>query len=144
MEKKLLFVAVFILVVVWSLWYFKVPPFNGSVSSNTKTPEQMIGDDKATGKDAAPAEVGEEIPANTVIINEGTFFPQTVIIPKGSSVAFINRDSSEHSATATNKSFDTGLLKKDGQKTITFDSSGTFAYSCTKHPTMQGVIVVQK
>ena len=135
MEKKLLFLAFVILVVVWSLWYFKLPPFGGIEGSPVIVVEEQV---------AVPADVGEEIPENAVIIKENTFFPQTVVVSKGTTITFINRDSIQHSATAEDKSFDTGLLGKDAQKQVAFDNAGTFAYICAVDPNMHAVIVVKK
>lgn len=143
MEKKLLFLVPVVLVVVWSLWYFKFPPFAGP--SEVAPQQQKVNNTTGTsGVEPTPVDVAEEIPTNTVIIKDSTFFPQTVIVPKGSSVTFVNRDTVEHSATSANKSFDTGLLGKDEEKLVTFSSPGTYVYTCSKHPNMQGIVVVQQ
>jgi plastocyanin len=49
----------------------------------------------------------------------------------------------QHSATAGDGSFDSGVLSPGATFTRTFDEAGTFAYGCVIHPTMTGTIVVR-
>ena len=49
----------------------------------------------------------------------------------------------QHSATANDGSFDTGLLGKGKSGSHTFDESGTFQYVCKPHPFMKGTITVR-
>ena len=61
----------------------------------------------------------------------------------GDTVTWSNAGPTPHSATASDGSFDTGILDKGGSGSHTFTQAGTFAYICTPHPYMKGTVVVQ-
>jgi LPXTG-motif cell wall-anchored protein len=61
----------------------------------------------------------------------------------GDTVTWSNSGPTGHSATATDGSFDTGILQKGSSGSHTFTQAGTFSYFCTPHPFMKGTIVVQ-
>ena len=71
------------------------------------------------------------------------FFPQTVTIHVGDTVTWTNAGPSEHSATAYDHSFNTGLLKKGSSASHTFTQAGTVTYFCSIHPFMHGTVVVK-
>ncbi len=64
---------------------------------------------------------------------------ETVTIPAGSQVRFVNRGGAKHSATADDRSFDTGLLDPGQELVITFDEPGFYPYYCLLHGTQGGV-----
>ena len=70
------------------------------------------------------------------------FHPAATTIHVGDTVTWTNQDSAEHTATASDRSFDTGALKKSASAGHTFRSAGTFSYICTIHPSMKGTIRV--
>ncbi len=78
-----------------------------------------------------------------VTIVDFAYAPATVTIRVGDTVTWTNRDPLEHTATATNGSFDTGLFGTDASATIRFTRAGTYAYICTPHPDMRGTVVVR-
>jgi plastocyanin len=78
-----------------------------------------------------------------VRIVDFAYAPATVTIRVGDTVTWINRDPVEHTATATNGSFDTGMIAPDGSARIRFTRAGTYAYLCTPHPDMRGTVVVR-
>ena len=45
--------------------------------------------------------------------------------------------------TATDKSFDSGMIEPGSSWSHTFNQAGTFTYSCTPHPFMKGTVVVK-
>lgn len=71
------------------------------------------------------------------------FTPGTLTIHVGDTVTWTNEDSVQHSATASNGSFNTGLLSKGASASHTFTQAGTFPYVCEIHPFMHGTIVVE-
>lgn len=75
-------------------------------------------------------------------ISDFKFTPATVTIHTGDTITWTNDGPSEHTATASNGSFNTGLLKKGQSASHTFTQPGTYAYICTIHPFMHGTIVV--
>jgi plastocyanin len=89
--------------------------------------------------------------AGTVLMPSGvgsnqalSFFPAkiTVIIGQNNTVTFDNKDSSPHTVTADDGSFNSGNLNTGASWTHTFDAAGTFTYHCNYHSWMKGTIVV--
>ncbi len=79
---------------------------------------------------------------NTVIIQSASFQPDSLTVPAGTTVTWINRDIVRHTVTSTEGLFDSGRLGSGESFTYTFEEPGTFDYYCTIHPTMQGTVTV--
>lgn len=79
----------------------------------------------------------------TVSIANMAFSPVTITIKQGDTVTWTNNDSTAHTVTSNNGSFDSGSLSKGKTFAHTFDTAGTFEYHCTFHPSMKGTVVVQ-
>jgi LPXTG-motif cell wall-anchored protein len=60
----------------------------------------------------------------------------------GDTVTWSNSGPSPHTATASNGSFNTGVLKKGQSASHTFTQAGTYSYICQIHPFMHGTVVV--
>jgi plastocyanin len=69
------------------------------------------------------------------------FYPRALKIRKGDVVEWKNDDLVPH--TATSASFDSGSMNPGTAWRHTFTKAGQFAYVCTFHPTMTGVVVVK-
>jgi plastocyanin len=67
----------------------------------------------------------------------------TVTIKPGDTVQFVNDDSTPHTVTATDKSFDSGNMDQNAKWSHTFKDPGTYAYICTYHTYMKGTVVVK-
>lgn len=80
---------------------------------------------------------------NVVSISGYAFSPASMTVPKGTTVTWQNGDAVAHTATSNTGSWDTGAIAGGGNATITFNTSGTYAYHCTYHTMMTGTIVVQ-
>lgn len=84
-----------------------------------------------------------EAPADLVVeMQKLIFAPADIQVPAGNSVTFVNLDLVPHTATAEDKSFDTGTLRKDERMSVVFPTPGEFPYICRFHPHMKGVIRV--
>jgi plastocyanin len=77
-----------------------------------------------------------------VSISGNRFSPATVTIAVGGTVTWTNQDSVPHTATATDDSFDSAILRKGNTYSRTFTAPGTYTYLCTLHPEMTGTVVV--
>lgn len=77
----------------------------------------------------------------SVDIRDFAYNPASLTVAAGSTVTWTNSDSAPH--TATGVAFDTGTLSRGQTGSATFADAGEFAYSCTIHPSIQGVITVQ-
>ncbi|MEA2455774.1 MAG: hypothetical protein QOI45_2036, partial [Thermoleophilaceae bacterium] len=78
-----------------------------------------------------------------VTISDFKFSPSGVTVSVGDTVTWSNSGPTAHSATATDGSFDTGILDAGGSGSHTFTQAGTFSYICTPHPFMKGTVTVQ-
>jgi plastocyanin len=94
----------------------------------------------------APQRHAAAAEAPTVTIDNYMFMPQTLTIPVGGSITWVNHDSDIHSVAADDGSpvmFKSPGLDTDDKFTFTFTKAGTYLYHCTLHPHMIGKIVVQ-
>jgi plastocyanin len=83
-------------------------------------------------------------PANAgVKIDNFSFGPQTITVPVGATVTWINHDDIPHTSVSTEGVFKSKVLDTDEKFSYTFTKSGTYPYYCTIHPKMTGTVVVQ-
>lgn len=92
---------------------------------------------------AAPAPKSGSGPIKaSVEMRDNVFAPANLTIPVGSTVTFTNTGKLPHTATAQDKSFDSGIIPPGGTWSTTFTKVGTFKYDCILHPGMTGTITV--
>ncbi len=89
-----------------------------------------------------PAE-GGKMNSNQVTIDNFSFTPQTLTVPVGTKVTWINKDDVPHTVTSDDKFFASHALDTDQQFSFTFTAPGTNNYYCSVHPQMTGKIIVQ-
>jgi plastocyanin len=90
----------------------------------------------ATG---APSEVGIQ---RDVLIPGKFFSPQREIVLIGDTVTWRNQDSSSHTATAADGSFDSGNLAPGATFSQTFSAAGAHVYVCRIHRYMRAEVDV--
>ena len=84
-------------------------------------------------------------PTKTVLIQGFKFKPANITIKRGTKVRWINKDGTQHTATANNgRSFNSGLLRKGERYSHTFKSTGKKPYHCKPHPFMRGSVTVKR
>lgn len=71
------------------------------------------------------------------------FDPAQVEIFVGDSITWTNSDAAPHTATAEDKTWDTGRLARSRSARITFDAPGEYPYVCAYHRHMKGIVVVR-
>jgi plastocyanin len=81
---------------------------------------------------------------HAVKIDNYSFTPQTITVPAGTTVTWVNADDVPHTVAATDLAFHSKAMDTDEQYSHTFDQPGTYKYFCTVHPKMTGTIVVEK
>lgn len=69
--------------------------------------------------------------------------PQISVSSEGNIVSWTNEDSTEHTVTADDGSFDSGPISPGDTFENTLDSPGDFGYHCAIHPFMTGVVIVE-
>jgi plastocyanin len=82
-------------------------------------------------------------PTTTAGIKTLAFQPSRIEITTGTTVAWTNNDPLQHSVTATDHSFDSGLIAPGATWRHTFTQPGTYPFSCQPHPFMKGVVIVK-
>lgn len=81
-------------------------------------------------------------PRLTIAIHDDGFEPQSIQVAPGTTVAWVNRGSHDHTVTSAEGTWDSGEIDPDGTYTARFKKPGTYHYVCDLHEGMQGTIVV--
>ena len=81
--------------------------------------------------------------ANEVVIENFSFQPSTLTVKVGATVTWVNRDDEPHTATATDKRFNSKTLDTGERFSMEFKTPGTYNYYCALHPHMTGQIIVK-
>jgi plastocyanin len=86
-------------------------------------------------------------PTPTVAIATFRFAPETITVPSGTTVTWINEDATRHTVTAgtedqTGDLFDEEVDEVGDEVTVKFDEPGTYEYFCVLHPFMTGLVEV--
>ena len=92
-----------------------------------------------------PATPTPESP-DQVVIYDYKFVPQTLTVPVGTTVTWVNHDTAPHTATHRTygaEGFDTGNLANGQVYRHTFQTPGSYPYICMYHQGMTGTIIIQ-
>ena len=93
---------------------------------------------------AAPARAADKPRQTTVVtLRGGAFTPQRVTVRPGDTVVWANADDRDHTVTATSGAFDSGNIRPGGSFAWRATKPGDYAYGCSLHPRMRGVVSVQ-
>ncbi len=79
---------------------------------------------------------------NKIEITDSSYLPQTLTVPVGTTVVWVNDDTAEHTVTGDDGTFRSGYLTSDERFSYRFDVPGNYPYHCSIHPSMQGMIQV--
>jgi plastocyanin len=88
--------------------------------------------------------------SNSITIPQGAaaqqvkayYVPSPSAVSANSKVTWNNKDIAPHTATATNGSFDTGIINVGSSGSAIVKTEGTVQYHCTIHPWMNGILQV--
>jgi len=89
--------------------------------------------------------IGSVAPMHAVLLQKNkTFEPHFLVVTKGSTVDFPNRDPWFHNVFSlfNGKRFDLGLYEAGTTRTVHFDREGVSYIFCNIHPEMSAVVVV--
>lgn len=81
--------------------------------------------------------------ATVITITDSGFSPSQATVPAGTPIKFVNNGSMKHTATGSDQTWGTGTLNGGENFSRYFKTAGTFTYTCSYHPSMSGVIIVQ-
>jgi plastocyanin len=96
-----------------------------------------------TGQAQAASPAASQARVHTIAISGFKFLPDTLTVKTGESVEWKNEDSVVHTATAEDKTFDSGNIAPGKSWTFVPSKPGTYHYICTVHPNMKGTLTVQ-
>jgi plastocyanin len=95
----------------------------------------------------APTPDSSRVAAGTAMkasIKSLAFQPNRIEITAGTTVTWTNNDPLDHSVTAVDRSFDSGLIHSGRSWSHTFTTPGTYQFFCQPHPFMKGVVIVKE
>jgi len=92
---------------------------------------------------AGPALATEPVRAarpvtHTINIEATAFSPSALVVRRGDTVVWINKDPFPHTATAADGAFDSKMILPGKSWRYIARKSGLHRYTCTFHPTMKG------
>ncbi len=106
-----------------------------------KFPDKFGG--MAAASLGAPGSHLQAVAETPAEIRQFAFRPGSLEILVGTTVTWTNQDAIQHSVTADDDSFDSGLYDQGGTFTFTFDTPGTYTYHCARHSSMRGEVHVE-
>lgn len=84
-----------------------------------------------------------QLPNASVRIFNMSFIPQNIVIAEGTTLVWINEDQVPHTITSSNSSMlNSGPILVGANFSYTFSKKGEYWYTCTIHPSMRGIVVV--
>jgi plastocyanin len=96
------------------------------------------------GRRARAAVVGDgAVDATPAEIRGMAFAPNRIEIGVGATIRWTNNGQIAHTVTANDGSWDSGQIEPGGTWQRKFDAAGTYAFHCSPHPYMTGVVVVK-
>ena len=89
---------------------------------------------------------GARAESAVVTIDNFSFSPAQLVVRPGTRVTWTNRDDIPHTVTgeALPRVMKSPPLDSGDSYAVTFDHPGRFAYFCSLHPHMQGIVVVAR
>lgn len=97
----------------------------------------------ASGLSVADEQHAAKSAVHTVVIENMQFNPAQLRVHRGERIVWVNKDLFPHTATAASHAFDSGSIAASSSWTYVASKPGEYAYGCTFHPTMKGIIEVQ-
>lgn len=86
--------------------------------------------------------VGAAQSSDRIEIRDLSSPPETLVVPAGTTVTWVNDDSYDHTVTSDDGTFHSGRLSPGEQFSHLFDQTGYYPYHCDAHPSVHGTIQV--
>ena len=93
--------------------------------------------------DANAGQTARKPKTHTVVIEGTTFSPASLTVASGDSIMWLNKDPFPHTATSKAGGFDSQVIAAGESWKYVTRKKGDFAYLCTLHTTMKGVLRVK-
>lgn len=109
------------------------------------------GDDNGGGGESgSPSEPSSTTPSDgggeattSPTIGDNFFKPENITVKAGDTVTWTNEGAVQHTVTADDGSFDSGLIDPGKTFKTSFDKAGTFNYLCTLHAGQKGSVTAE-
>ena len=106
---------------------------------------RYFGKRHETARNGAVSDVsGAAANATPVEMKNVAFAPNRLEVAAGTTIRWTNNDPLVHTVTADDGSWDSGPIEPGQTWTHTFAQPGEYAFHCTPHPFMKGVVVVRQ
>jgi plastocyanin len=92
---------------------------------------------------AANAIAQDASQVHTVIIGNFKFSPEVLSVKPGDRIVWVNQDIVPHTATALDKSWDTGAIGSNESKGMVVKKAQTLSYYCFYHPGMTAKLLLE-
>jgi plastocyanin len=80
---------------------------------------------------------------NQIVIQEFMFTPNPLTVKAGATVTWVNMDDEPHTVVSNTAMYRSGALDTKESFSFKFVQPGTYHFTCSMHPRMVGIIVVQ-
>jgi len=78
-----------------------------------------------------------------IVVKNFMFVPMSLTVKPGSTVTWANMDDEPHTVVSNTGLFRSGAMDTNESFSFKFDKPGTYPFTCSIHPRMVGIIVVQ-
>jgi plastocyanin len=95
------------------------------------------------GPQPAPAPPSMPDPIYSAAVDNFQFIPANINVAVGGKLTWTNKQAVEHTVRSDSGVFGSAVLGEGDAFSFTFASPGTYAYHCSIHPFMKGMVVVQ-
>ena len=137
-----------IIILALVVWLFsRSSTTSVSLSNQESTSTTQASNTPATSQtqSTAPAQTSSsavKVKA-TITISNFSFSPQNLTVKAGTTVTWVNKDSTAHTVTGNNGGPTSPVLGVGSTYSYKFSTPGIYGYHCSIHPMMTGVVVVQ-
>jgi plastocyanin len=83
------------------------------------------------------------IPRGADVLTSTAYNPNPVSVTVGTTVTWTNNDTTAHTATGDDGTWNSGTMLPGATFSRTFNTAGTFTYHCTIHPNMVASVMVR-
>lgn len=81
--------------------------------------------------------------SNAIDVNDNNFDPSATTVPNNTTVTWTFKGGASHNVSFANTSVGNSTNLVSGTFSKTFTAIGTYNYTCTNHPGMNGSVIVQ-
>jgi plastocyanin len=92
----------------------------------------------------ALASSAHALEAKSIEIEKFAFAPKEITVTPGTKITWTNHDETPHTISTADKAFASKAMDTGDRFEYTFTKEGDFAYFCTLHPFMTGIVHVKK